>query len=214
MAVDGKALTAVGIGALFVWSGVKGWSVLGTVSDVIQGKVPTQAVANQLTTGAEAAAPLPSGLGGAEISGSLTSIALSYKGHAYSFGGAPGQDGSRPWDCSSFCNFCIGVRLHQAIPGYGPGKYDGSVHGPPTGAWGVWPGITRISRGEVAGGDLIVWLNHMGIALDNNTMISALNANAGTQVTPIEGHGNGPILAYGRLGGSLPKGNINPPRLA
>lgn len=190
MTTNGKGLAAVGIGAVLVWSGIKGFSVLGTIRDLISGNRPQETpdatmVANTLSS----------------VTG-LAGIAQAYAGHAYKFGGAPGRNGQNPWDCSSFVNFCVGIKMGRAIPGYKAGTYDGSIHGPATGQWGVWPGLGHLESPDlVQAGDIIVWLNHMGIAVDNQHMISALNAKEGTKVTPIAGYGNGPLLAYGRLNG-------------
>lgn len=206
MSLNGKALTAIGIGSIFIWSGVKGWSVLGTVKDLITGHPPASGLSNPLVLQSFGATDSSGGrdenssplLGMA----SIAQTASHYVGHAYRFGGAPGLQGLNPWDCSSFVNWLIGTKLGKAIPGYGPGKYDGSVHGPPTGLWGIWyAGLTSVSRQSVQGGDIIVWTDHMGIALDNGHMISALNPAEGTKVTPIDGYGNGPLMIYGRLKG-------------
>lgn len=192
--LNGRALSAIAVGSLFVWSGIKGWSMLGTVRDIIAGIRPSDVEVNPLSGDG-----LSGRRGGSGTFDGLASTALQYVGHAYQFGGAPGKDGSKPWDCSSFVNWLVGVKLGKAIPGYGAGKYDGSSHGPPTGEWGVWPGLKRISRAEVMAGDIIVWVGHMGIATDNGNMVSALNPKTGTKVTPIDGHGNGPLIRYGRL---------------
>lgn len=185
MAVNGKGLAAMGIGAIFVWSGIRGWSVLGTIRDLVSGAKPNQA---------EIMPTLSSVTG-------LAGIAEQYAGHAYSYGGAPGKDGSKPWDCSSFANYVIGVKAQRAIPGYRAGTYDGSVHGPTTGQWAVWPGLSHMTAADVQAGDIIVWAGHMGIAVDATHMISALNEKEGTALTPIAGTGTGPILVYGRLNG-------------
>lgn len=198
MAVDGKALAAAGVGVLLVWSGIKGWSVLGTITDVISGKKPQQA-ALPLTVADASVAGATSGVVATATGANLAGIALQYAGHAYSFGGAPGKDGSKPWDCSSFVNYVASVKTGRAIPGYGPGKYDGSSHGPPTGAWATWPGTTRINRADVQAGDIIVWFGHMGIATANNQMISAQNPSDGTRVSAIDGFGSGPVMRYGRF---------------
>jgi hypothetical protein len=87
----------------------------------------------------------------------------------------------------------------MAIPGYGPGKYDGSSHGPPTGTWAIWSGLSRIGRSEISAGDLIVWAGHMGIAISNNQMISAQNEANGTRISGIDGFGTGPVITYGRF---------------
>lgn len=193
--INGRALTAIAAGSVFLWSGIKGWSILGTVGDLVTGHKPNQQVAVPLTavgtSGSRALTPA-SGSG-------IVSVALEYQGHPYLYGGAPGPNAENPWDCSSYVNYVVGVRLGRAIPGYKPGAYTGSSHGPPTGTWGVWSGMAKIARSEVQAGDIVVWVGHMGIATGNNEMISALNPAEKTKLTPIDGYGNGPILTYGRL---------------
>lgn len=197
MPINGVALSSVSIGSLLIWSGIKGWNLTATAGQLLTGKVPSGTNANPLTA--------PGSVGG---SGALalgaTSSALAndfqkYIGHKYVYGGAPGNNGQNGWDCSSAINWVVGHDAGRAIPGYAAGKYDGSAHGPPTGLWGVWPGLQHISASQVQAGDIIVWTGHMGMAVSNTSMISALNSQAGTVVTPIQGYGNGPLLCYGRL---------------
>lgn len=194
MAVDGRALAATGVGILLVWSGIKGWSVTSVVTDVVKGQRPQPTSTLRLVSTAEGDG-LPSG----GDSGSIVDVALSYVGHAYSFGGAPGTSGDRPWDCSSFVNYVVGVRLGQPIPGHGPGAYKGTTHGPTTAVWAAWVGMNTVRRSEVRAGDIIVWVGHMGIATSPTHMVSALNPADRTKVTPIDGYGNGPLVRIGRL---------------
>ena len=179
--LNGKAAFAICVGMVLVWSGVKGWSVFGTIGDLVKGQKPSQA--NTL--------PLSSGSSGsvAGSGGTFAEEALQYQGHAYLFGGAPGGDGSKPWDCSSFVNYVIGVRFGQSIPGYGAGKYDGSSHGPATGQWAIWNGLSTISRDQVAVNDILVWAGHMGIAISAQQYVSALNPTDKTAIRSIDGQG-------------------------
>jgi NlpC/P60 family len=133
--------------------------------------------------------------------------ALKYVGHCYSYGGAPGTNGQGCWDCSSFCNWVIGHDLSLPIPGYAPGAYNGSVHGPPTGSWIVWTGCSTVgdSASDADVGDLLVWETHMGIATGGGNMVSALNANLGTlQTTIADGAPTGEILVVRRMNGVSP----------
>src|ERR1700755_1370504 len=156
MALNGRALTAMGLESPLVWSGIKGWSVLATIGDVITGSKPNAPVSYPLSIGGNSA----SGTGSAS---GIAGIAQQYVGHAYLFGGAPGKDGSKPWDCSSFVNYVVGVKANLAIPGNGPGQYDGTTHGPTTGVWAIWTGMSSVKRADVQAGDIIVWGTHMGI---------------------------------------------------
>lgn len=197
MSLNGRALTATGVGLLFVWSGIKGWSVLGTLGDLITGVKPNQPVSNPLEIQPKNASTPIAGIVAAT---GIAAIALAYEGHAYRFGGAPGTDGSQPWDCSSFVNYVVGVKAGMAIPGNGPGQYTGTTHGPPTGVWAAWSGMTTVSRSQVQAGDILLWLGHMGIATGHDTMISALNPRVGTKTQQIDsGVGRGPLVRIGRL---------------
>src|SRR5579859_5967546 len=96
--ISGFAVFSIGIGSAFIWSGLKGWSILATLSDVISGKKPSGSEMYQLTSNAQTGS----------VPNSIVSDALSYKGHAYKYGGFPGLNGTQPWDCSSFVNWVVG----------------------------------------------------------------------------------------------------------
>lgn len=195
MAGRGIYFSALGAGVLLFWSGFKGWSIVSTVQDVITGKQPAgpavNAPANPLTAASQ-------GMTSLAAPGSIAADALNYTGHAYRYGGAPGKDGSQPWDCSSFVNWVVSHDLNLAWPG--SGRYDGTSHGPPTGVWAAW----ILGRGmSVKGGlaaaqanDIVVWTGHMGIAIGGGQMVSALNPAEGTKISGWAP--NGPLLAIGR----------------
>lgn len=180
--LQGIALAAVGAGVVLTWSGIRGWSVAGTLKDFITGVDPTtQANVNPITGTPDTAA------GGGSSSGSaIANDALKYEGHIYSYGGAPGTSGRNPWDCSSFVNWVVGHDVGLAIPGNKPGAYNGSSHGPPTGSWMVWAGCKTIKRADIQAGDIMVWQTHMGIAISPTEMISA----TGPDGTPSTKRGN------------------------
>lgn len=136
--------------------------------------------------------------------GSIASTALTYKGHCYFYGGAPGKDGKGCWDCSSFVNFVLAIRLGMAIPGYRKGMYDGTVHGPTTLSYLAWSGAATVGHAsqDAQAGDLCVWQTHMGIAIGNGQMISALNPALGTKVTSIDGIVTGELLHVRRVNGA------------
>lgn len=196
MPLNGRALFVAGTGVLFVWSGIRGWSILGTLGDAITGKRPNQPVLYPLAIGPKDSAS--AGASPTNASG-IVAIAEQYIGHAYLFGGAPGKDGSQPWDCSSFVNFVVAVKAGKAIPGNAPGKYDGTSHGPPTGMWAVWTGMDTVSRANVQAGDILVWGGHMGIATSNAEYISAHSPAEKTTITKIPTSGLGPLIRIGRL---------------
>lgn len=200
---NGKALAAVAVGALFVWSGIKGWSVLATIGDIIKGGPPANQAINPLTVdsaigGAIAGGESP-GIGadspaGSGLGVSIAAEAVKWIGHPYRYAGAPGADGSGFWDCSSFANYIYAVKFGLPIPGYAAGKWNGSNHGPTTFQWAVWPGVKSIPREQVQAGDVIVYANgpgkgHMGIAISNTMMVHAPNPKRGTVTDQIEVEG-------------------------
>lgn len=128
----------------------------------------------------------------------LADIMMRRLGHLYVFGGAPGRDAQFGWDCSSAVNWCAS-RDGRRIPGYGAGKYVGSIHGPTTFSWQDWAphNLHRIARDHVQRNDIVLWHTHIGIAIDNTKYVSASfhgafdGVNHDTIVAPI--HGGGPI---------------------
>lgn len=204
---NGVALLAVSSGIVLVWSAVKGWSVLGTVQDIVAGKQP----AGTTRPGSPIAAPAgPAGSSSGAAGGTASGIVIAntfmgYQGHQYRYGGAPGRDGKGPWDCSSSSNWVLSHDL--GLPWPGTGRYDGLTHGPPTGAWAAWflahsGGTTTVKRNQVQAGDVIVWATHMGVAITDTQMVSAENPKNGTLVGAIDGAAPGPILAIGRYPGA------------
>jgi cell wall-associated NlpC family hydrolase len=202
MPVNGIAVSSVAVGSLLLWSGIKGWNLTKTIGEVITGKVPSGSDVYVLTNSTSG--------GGITATGSaLLSDFQKYNGHAYVYGGAPGKDGTNGWDCSSAINWVVGHDAKGSIPGYANGTYDGTSHGPPTGVWGVWPGLAHISPENAQPGDIIVWTGHMAMFVSGNLkaalngtpgsaqMFSALDSAEGTKQSTIEG--NGPLLCVGRL---------------
>jgi hypothetical protein len=194
--INGRALASVAIGTLFVWSGVKGWSVLATIGDIIKGGPPAQTEVIPLTVAGEgiisgAVGGATAGITGAGMGAAIAAEAVKWVGHPYRYAGAPGLDGKGFWDCSSFCNYIYAVKFGLPIPGYGPGKWQGQNHGPPTMSWAVWPGVKNVARDQVQAGDVIVWVGHMGIAISNTHVVHATNPKKGTVIGTIAGAGSG-----------------------
>ena len=181
---SGPAIGSVAVGGLLVFAGIKGYSLSQMLTDVIRGKSPLKENTTLPIAGTAAAGSAA----GSGSSSQIASDAMKYQGAGYVWGGAPAR-GVGDWDCSSFANWVCGHDLGLPIPGYPAGSYTGSSHGPVTGEWMVWGGLTTIGHdGSVAqSGDLAVWQTHMGICLGPNSMISAQNPASGTQVSAING---------------------------
>jgi hypothetical protein len=197
MAINGIALSSIAAGSLLVWSGIKGWNLTTTAAQVITGKVPSGSEVNALTNADAISGSSSTSGGGVTPSGNAMADKIqTYIGHAYTYGGAPGKNGTDPWDCSSCINWIVGHDFNHAIPG--ASNYDGTSHGPPTGSWLVWPGLKHIPFEQCQAGDIIVWVTHMGMAISPTTMVSALNSSLGTRESGINGTASGPFIC-GRL---------------
>lgn len=205
--INGRAIAAIGAGVAFCYSGITGRSILQSIQAIIQGKSPTT-VANTTPiqgTGNPNAQAQPAGnISGGGVNGSaLANMALANVGHAYLYGGAPGPNGSNPWDCSSAVSWWIGHQMSHAIPGgsWAAVTANGSQHGPATGSYNSWSGAKVIPRSQLGAGDLCCWDTHIGIALNNTQMVSALNPSLGTAVTGVENGGpGGETLTCRRIG--------------
>jgi cell wall-associated NlpC family hydrolase len=101
-----------------------------------------------------------------------------------------GRARDRPgnWDCSSFTSYVLGHDLGLALPGgrWGDSGFPPHSHGPTTHEYATFG--AQISRAQVAAGDLVVWGDHhIGIAINNTTMISAQDQKLGTGTSSIDG---------------------------
>jgi hypothetical protein len=82
-------------------------------------------------------------------------------------------------------NWVIGHDSGMAIPGYSAGSYNGTAHGPATGSWLLWSGVTGITAANAQPGDLVVGVTHMGMVTSPGNYISAHDPAEGTTVSPV-----------------------------
>jgi peptidoglycan DL-endopeptidase CwlO len=192
--LSGLAVAEIGLGVILAWSGIENAPISATLRSLLAGQAPAEGAPTSSSASASSAAS--SGSGPVLIGESaIASDALRYRGAGYVWAGVPDL-GIGNWDCSSFANWVCGNDNGLAIPGYPAGTYHGQAHGPPTGAWLLWPGLRTVggSGAASAAGDLCVWQTHMGIAIGGGQMISAQNPADGTQVSAIDGFIPGEIL--------------------
>jgi hypothetical protein len=206
MDVSPGKLALGGVGLVFVWSAFHGASLGGTIKDLITGVQPTGG-ANPIT-GASGGGFAG---GGSATGDQIAQTALQYEGDNYVWGGAsfPSPGG----DCSGLVNDVWIRDLGMAGPGTAGGSLRG--HGPVTGQWFIWNGCETVPRGDMQAGDLVCWLSHMGIAISNQRMISALNPGLGVKITPVDGIGGaappGEPLRIRRMKQELTSGNPKSP---
>jgi len=185
-------LAAIGAGALFVYSGVRGFSVLKAAQNIIKGTPPqTAQVASTLT--------LPGGatqIGGTVAAGGLPGIAEKYVGKLrYVFGGPPPMG---TVDCSSFASK---VLAEAGVKNPGGAPYDPRTHGPTTLNYLSWNGAKTIghSANQAEAGDLCVWPTHMEICIGSGKMVSARDPQEGVGIDNIAGDMPGELLFVRRL---------------
>lgn len=194
----GIGFAVTGTGALLVWSGVRGFSILKAAQNITLGKPAATGQAASLL-----ATDTGTGGGGGGTSSGLANAALKYAGHAYVFGGAPGPDGKNPWDCSSFVSYVIGHDMGWPVPGgaWAAVTGNGASHGPATVSYLAWSGAETIGHNAsvAQAGDLCVWQTHMGIAIGGGKMISARDPAEGTGIDSIAGDIPGEVLFVRRI---------------
>jgi len=189
MPVNGVALGAVAVGSVFTYAGVKGYSIPEAVQAIVQGKSPAGLTKRYPV---DSPVDLPAGgtsaVGGGSATGqAIANKALSYSGAGYDWGGRADRPGA--WDCSSFVSKVLGEDFGMTLPGgghWGSAGYPPHAHGPTSSSYTSYG--RGISRAEVAAGDLVVWgSHHIGIAINNSTMISARSEHSGTGTSSIDG---------------------------
>lgn len=125
-------------------------------------------------------AALPTGV----TSSAIANAALKYQGQGYVYGGPADRPGN--WDCSSFVSYVLGHDLGLPLPGgrWGQPGFPPNSHGPTTTEYLSYG--TQINRSQVQAGDLIVWADHIAIAVSSSEAISAHSPSLGTSVTGID----------------------------
>ena len=111
----------------------------------------------------------------------IAAQALKYIGSGYVFGGRADRVGD--WDCSSFVSKVLGQDLGLPLPGggrWGAPGYPPNAHGPGSTAYMLYG--TGIEHSQVQSGDLVVSVEHIGIAISPTQMISAQSPSSGTAI--------------------------------
>lgn len=199
--LNGPALAAVAAGSVFMFAGLKGYSVTHTLAIIISGKSPAK---QTQTTGI--GTPTQSGSSGAISGGGgdIAGIAESYVGKLqYVFGGPPP---SGTVDCSSFASKCL-AQAGIANPGGAP--FSANSHGPNTISYLSWNGATTVghSATDAIRNDLCIWQTHMGIALGNGQFVSARDPAEGVGIDDISGDVPGELLFVRRLNATQTAGS-------
>lgn len=160
--ISGTAVTIAAVGALLIWSGINNTPLAKSLLEIISGNAPVKGEQKS------SAPPAPNTGGGyvpSTGSGggnqSVVTIAASYKGHPYVFGGGHGTVCPKGgMDCSGYVS-CV---LNKA------GLMKGTLTTEGFARWGI-----SIPFADRKPGDIVVWRGgagngHMGIIIDDKTM--------------------------------------------
>lgn len=194
-------LAVMTLGAYFMWFGVHYWRTdvkwpTDPIKALLTGKpAPAAVVAGNAKADAVAGlfASQPAGgiVGGATGvatlatggNAAIAAAALRYQGAGYQFGGKADVVGN--WDCSSFVFYVLAHDLGLSVLGgsWGAPGYPPRAHGPTAVQFKMYG--TAVS--EPAAGDIVAWNTHVGIAIDNNRIVSARTPAEGTGISTISG---------------------------
>lgn len=193
-------LALIGIGGYLSWFAVRYWATdvewpTDPVKAVLTGQPIPQGkkealvglVTPSATAGAQAVIDLinqqnAAGGTGDDFGAKVAAKALTYQGTGYVFGGnasVPGQ-----WDCSSFVSKVLSGDFGLQLPGgghWGDAGYPPHAHGPGSTAFMLYG--TGVNPLQVRAGDLVVSVEHIGIAISGTQMISAQQPSTGTRVS-------------------------------
>ena len=198
MAVKLAPLAVIGVGALFVYSGAKGFSILKAAQNVIRGTGPNtgQSINRLSQPGNE--------FGGGNLTGTAAGggdaagIGQSFVGKLTYYFGGPNASHPGTVDCSSFASKCLAL---AGVSNPGGAPYDPRTHGPTTLSYLGWSGAKTIGHtASVAQrNDLCVWQTHMGICIGNGQMVSARDPKEGVGIDTIQGDIPGELLFVRRV---------------
>jgi cell wall-associated NlpC family hydrolase len=195
MPINGIALSSVAAGSIFLYSAIKGKSVLATIQAIIAGQNPKTVSQTNPIIENTAISSVTGGVSPGAGLGSIAGIARSYIGRlTYHFGGPP-PNGTV--DCSSF----VSKVLNQGgVKNPGGSSFNPNRHGPNTISYLNWNGCTTVGHSEkdAIPGDLVIGLTHMGIASGGGEYVSAENPRLGVHEDSISTFPD-PVFSVRRL---------------
>jgi cell wall-associated NlpC family hydrolase len=159
--ISGLAVAALAFGAIFIWAGVENQGLINSLRYLAMGQAIPKGEQKQLKYNPTRGPLEPDGQVTGGGNQNVVSIAASYKGHPYVFGGGHGTVcPSGGMDCSGYVS-CV---LNKAGLMKGTLTTDGFAR------WGI--GVPFDQRQP---GDIVVWTGgpgggHMGIIADGKTM--------------------------------------------
>lgn len=166
--ISGISVGVIGVGALLLWSGLKGASVAATLQELVRGQKPAGKNIKPIeSAAANAAATAPFGglVAPGAAGGRMLQVAASKAGQGYVFGAGHAGDpcASRYTDCSSYVSCVVSTatskRIQMATGGLA----------------GIGTGVPYAQRQP---GDIIVW--NGGTGGGHTGIIATVSGSGGT----------------------------------
>jgi cell wall-associated NlpC family hydrolase len=198
--IPGLAVAMATAGLFLVYVGVRDVPFMTGLREIVRGRTPTARPRQTITIPdelrfsqfdrADDGSLFGDGSGGGSASGHarIAEAARRYLGTPYKLGGhAPGG-----FDCSGLVTWVL-------VKDIGLTTLPNPVH-TVTAQFMVWnSGSQVVPRDQAAAGDLVCWLNHMGIAISRDEMIHAPQPGEVVKISRIWGLPNPPIIRRVRL---------------
>lgn len=171
----GMAIVFAVSGLTLVISGLRGRSIQDTLTALMEGRKLDGGPS--LLGGTKSAGVSTGGVAGviggqSTLGDTVATTALSYDQVVpYKWGGHT----PKGWDCSGFVSYVLN-ECGVDIP-YKPHTTSAGFY--------VWRGAITVARSQCAPGDLVCWVGHIAIALDNKRMIHAPGKGKMTQTRSI-----------------------------
>lgn len=170
--ISGIALLMGLAGFVLIESGLRNKSIRDVISEYLNGKITDTPLAT-----ATPLSPVPGSGAGNTAGGAVTGAAVAddakkYVGVPYVWAGSDPSG----WDCSGFVTWVLHHDFGIDLPD--------NTH-TVTGQFYVWSGAATVPRSQMQAGDLVCWLGHIGIAIDNTNMVNAPGVGVGTVIQAV-----------------------------
>lgn len=190
--VSGTAVALAGAGALLVYSGIRGVGITEAVRSLVQsgtlpagstgGRIPNSTTGGAPAGALDAGSPLAASSAAGGFGAQFAAACEAYVGKVRYVWGGETPDG---WDCSGMPTYVLVQRMGRT-------NLPNQVHTVCT-EFMVWGGAVTIPEPEP--GALVLWPTHMGVAVDSERMVSAVNPSRGTVLDTFRNAGAVPYSA-------------------
>lgn len=193
--ISGRALGLATAGGLLIYAGLRGESPLDSLRGILTGSPAPVPEGVAVTLDVPSGTASRTGVAASAVAGRAASIAVAQVGKPYRWGAA----GPDRFDCSGLVSYAYN---RAGASGFGRMT---------TAAIAISPKFRKISRSEVAAGDLLWHVGHVAIATSNSTLVEAPRTGIPVRTRAIGG-GWTMYLRYVGTGSTTPPPSVRNPR--